>query len=128
MSTSILYLGLVVHKDSVTVAVSGAHDREPRLLDKPPYDLRRIRGCRGADGLNHAVARDQPALQKYGTTGIPCNSVLGVKNSAIPPHNRYRVRSRAGCSRAPSCRRSRALPRGSRGRLGGIAAPSTARR
>lgn len=43
MSAPILYLGLDVHKDSVTVAVFGAHDQEPRLLEKLPYDLRRIR-------------------------------------------------------------------------------------
>jgi transposase len=43
MSTPILYLGLDVHKDSVTVAVFAAGDREPRLLEKLPYDLRRIR-------------------------------------------------------------------------------------
>ena len=43
MSSPILYLGLDVHKDSVTVAVFGAHDREPRLLEKLPYDLPKIR-------------------------------------------------------------------------------------
>lgn len=43
MSAPILHLGMDVHKDSVTVAVFGAHDREPRLLEKLPYDLHRIR-------------------------------------------------------------------------------------
>jgi transposase len=43
MSAPILYLGLDVHKDSVTVAVFAAGEREPRLLEKLPYDLRRIR-------------------------------------------------------------------------------------
>ena len=43
MSSPILYLGMDVHKDSVTVAVFGVHDREPRLLEQLPYDLHRIR-------------------------------------------------------------------------------------
>jgi hypothetical protein len=43
VSAPILYLGLEVHKDSVTVAVFAAGEREPRLLEKLPHDLRCIR-------------------------------------------------------------------------------------
>lgn len=43
MSTSILYLGLDVHKDSVTVAVFDSGGNEPRLLEKLPYEHHRIR-------------------------------------------------------------------------------------
>lgn len=43
MSTSILYLGLDVHKDSVTVAVFGSTGAEPQRLEKLPYDLPKIR-------------------------------------------------------------------------------------
>jgi transposase len=75
MSTPILYLGLDVHKDSVTVAVFGAHDREPRLLERLPYDLRRIqrflqrlsrggeqiRACYEASGAGYVLQRQMTA-------------------------------------------------------------------
>jgi transposase len=40
---SILYLGLDVHKDSLTIAVFGPHGSEPRLVEKLPYDLPKLR-------------------------------------------------------------------------------------
>jgi transposase len=43
MSGSILYLGLDVHKDSVTIAVFDSRGSEPRHLDRLPYDPQRIR-------------------------------------------------------------------------------------
>ena len=43
MSAPILYLGMDVHKDSVTVAVFAPGGNEPLLLEKLPCDLKRIR-------------------------------------------------------------------------------------
>jgi transposase len=81
MSTPILYLGMDVHKDSVTVAVFGATDREPRLLEKLPYDLHRIRrflqrlsqnaeeirACYEASGAGYVLQRQLSAW------GYPCD-------------------------------------------------------
>ncbi len=43
MSASILYLGMDVHKDSLTVAVFGPSGNEPHLLEKLPNESHRIR-------------------------------------------------------------------------------------
>lgn len=75
MSSPILYLGLDVHKDSVTVAVFGAGDREPQLLEKLPYDLHKIhrflqrlsrngeqiRACYEASGAGYVLQRQLTA-------------------------------------------------------------------
>ena len=77
MSSPILYLGLDVHKDSVTVAVFGPSGSEPRLLDKLPYDLHKlrrflqrlskngeqIRACYEASGAGYVLQRQ---LQQWG--------------------------------------------------------------
>ena len=42
MSASILYLGMDVHKDSLTIAVFGPTGTEPQRLEKLPNDLHRI--------------------------------------------------------------------------------------
>ena len=77
MSSPILYLGLDVHKDSVTVAVFGSSGSEPRLLEKLPYDLHKIRrflqrlskngeqirACYEASGAGYVLQR---RLQQWG--------------------------------------------------------------
>ena len=39
----IFWVGLDVHKDSITAAVFRDRDPEPRRVDRLPYDLRKIR-------------------------------------------------------------------------------------
>lgn len=53
---SILYLGLDVHKDSITAAVFGERGPEPLQLEKLPYDLHKLRRflqrlCRGGETI-----------------------------------------------------------------------------
>ena len=75
MSASILYLGLDVHKDSITVAVFGPTGAEPRLVEKLPYDLPKlrrflqrltrdgeeIRACYEASGAGYVLQRQMQA-------------------------------------------------------------------
>lgn len=85
MSSPILYLGLDVHKDSVTVAVFGAGDREPQLLEKLPYDLHKIhrflqrlsrngeqiRACYEASGAGYVLQRQLTAWAITATSVLP---------------------------------------------------------
>src|SRR5260370_7144807 len=45
MSPSILYLGLDVHKESVTIAVLPADAPVPTRVEQLPYDLRKLQRC-----------------------------------------------------------------------------------
>ena len=73
---SIIYLGLDVHKDSVTIAVLPAHAKAPTRIDQYPNDfakLRRvferhakdgeIRACYEASGAGYVLQR---AMQRWG--------------------------------------------------------------
>lgn len=60
MSSPNLYLGLDVHEDSVTVAVFGAHDREPRLLEEL-----RLLAENQVVGEDHLVLGEYLALLEY---------------------------------------------------------------
>ena len=78
---SILYLGLNVHKDFLTLAAFGPHGSEPRLVERLPYDLpklrhfrqrltrngEQIRACHDASVAGYALQRQ---LQ---TWGYHCN-------------------------------------------------------
>lgn len=70
MATSNLFLGLDVHKDSVTVAVFVGHASEPERVDRlvnDPHKLRRyfqrladrgtIRACYEASGAGYVLQR-----------------------------------------------------------------------
>jgi hypothetical protein len=56
MSTPILYLGLDVHKDSVTVAVFGLR-RIRRFLQRPSNDGEQLRACNEASGAGCVLQR-----------------------------------------------------------------------
>lgn len=83
MSASILYLGMDVHKDSLTVAVFGPSGSEPRLLEKLPNETHRIRrflerlrrdgselrACYEASGAGYVLQR------QLTTWGIACEVI-----------------------------------------------------
>ncbi len=74
---SILYLGLDVHKDSITLAVFGPTGTEPLCLERLPYDLHKlrrflerltrrgeqIRACYEASGAGYVLQRE---LERWG--------------------------------------------------------------
>src|SRR6266480_1849418 len=71
MSSSILYLGLDVHKESVTIAVLPADAPAPTRLERLPYDLKKLqrfctrlaqggmalRGCYEASSAGYVLQR-----------------------------------------------------------------------
>lgn len=52
------WVGLDVHKDSVTAAVFRNRDRDPMCVDRMPYDLKKIRRY-----FKRLEAVDRPPLQ-----------------------------------------------------------------
>ena len=73
---SIIYLGLDVHKDSVTIAVLPAHAKAPTRIDQYPNDFAKlrhvferhakngeIRACYEASGAGYVLQR---AMQGWG--------------------------------------------------------------
>ena len=83
MSASILYLGMDVHKDSITVAVFAPTGNEPRLLEKLPNETHRIRrflerlrqdgtelrACYEASGAGYVLQR------QFSAWGIHCDVI-----------------------------------------------------
>ena len=89
-AASILYLGLDVHKDSVTIAVLPADAKTPTRIDQYPNDvatLRRvferhakdgeIRACYEASGAGYVLQRDgkrySAKWSSRGTTSSSCS-------------------------------------------------------
>lgn len=100
MSASIIYIGLDVHKESVTIAVLPAAARTPTSVDKLPNDekvLRKyfarvaqqgqLRCCYEASGAGYVLYRTLTAW------GYPCDviapSLIPVKSGHRRKHDRY---------------------------------------
>lgn len=101
MSASILYLGMDVHKDSITVAVFAPTGNEPRLLEKLPNDPHRIRrfldrlrkdgselrACYEASGAGYVLQR------QFATWGIHCEviapSLIPVRPGQKRKHDKH---------------------------------------
>jgi len=65
---SILYLGLDVHKDSLTLAVFGPHGSGPRLVERLPYEPPKLRRARAEVGV---AAPEGPRVTGLGTGDAP---------------------------------------------------------
>ena len=100
MSSSIIYLGLDVHKDSVTIAVLPADAKASTRIDKYPNDfakLRRvlerhakdgeIRACYEASGAGYVLQR---AMQGWGYhCDIIAPSLIPTKPGVQRKHDKY---------------------------------------
>jgi transposase len=99
-STSIIYLGLDVHKDSVTIAVLPAEAPAPTRIDKYPNDfakLRRVfercakdgelRACYEASGAGYVLQR---AMKEWGYhCDVIAPSLIPVKPGVQRKHDKY---------------------------------------
>lgn len=72
-SSAIIYLGMDVHKDSITIAVLPEHAKAPTRLERLPNDLGKLertaqggalRTCYEASGAGYVLHR---ALQEWAT-------------------------------------------------------------
>ena len=100
LAPSIIYLGLDVHKDSVTIAVLPADATAPTRIDKYPNDfakLRRvferqakdgeIRACYEASGAGYVLQR---AMQGWGYhCDVIAPSLIPVKPGVQRKHDKY---------------------------------------
>jgi transposase len=100
IAASIIYLGLDVHKDSVTIAVLPADAAAPTRIDKFPNDfakLRRVferhakggelRACYEASGAGYVLQR---ALQGWGHhCDVIAPSLIPVKPGVQRKHDKY---------------------------------------
>ncbi len=107
MSTTTFYVGLDVHKDSVTIAVFRNRDPEPMRVDRLPNDHRKlsryferlgaegaVRACYEASGAGYVLQR---ALADW---GFPC----GTRRPVLDPH----APRRASQNGSPRCYQDRA--------------------
>lgn len=99
-SVSTIYLGLDVHKESITIAVLPASAKVPTRVDKLPHDLRKIRryverlgpaesiqACYEASGAGYVVHR------AFADWGIACAviapSLIPTKPGVQRKHDKY---------------------------------------
>ena len=79
------WVGLDVHKDSVTAAVFRNRDPEPQRVDRLPYDLHKIRRyfqrLQKEDNARACYAMRPPAP----ATSFSALSSHGVSNASWPP-------------------------------------------
>ena len=111
MSASIIYLGLDVHKDSITIAVLPADAPTPTQVDRLPHDSRKLRSylarlaghgalrcCYEASGAGYVLQR---ALTQW---GYPCDvvapSLIPQRPGHQRKHDRYDARQLARLYRA----------------------------
>jgi transposase len=111
MSSSIIYLGLDVHKDSITVAVLPADAPAPTQVDRLPHDHRKLRAylarlaqqgelrcCYEASGAGYVLQRQ---LTQW---GYPCEivapSLIPQRPGHQRKHDRYDARQLARLYRA----------------------------
>jgi hypothetical protein len=109
MSRPILYLGLDVHKESVTIAVLPADAPAPIRLERLPYDLKKLHRffSRLADRGELPCLRARPAYNSAGDAGrdgitrsrCPNAGWLAPVGSAPPSPNRSRTSSAHWCTR-----------------------------
>ena len=107
-SPSIIYLGLDVHKDSVTIAVLPAGASAPTRIDKYPNDfakLRRVferlakdgelRACYEASGAGYVLQR---AMKEWGYhCDVIAPSLISIKPGVQRKHDKYDAGQLARC-------------------------------
>ena len=106
MSSSIIWIGMDVHKDTVMVAVFRGHAREAEVVQQLPNDLRKlrrffqrwqargeIRACYEASGAGYVLQRE---LTDWGS----CGDADGVK-AIVTTVRTIDALSLAGSSPAP---------------------------
>jgi transposase len=99
-SPSTIFLGLDVHKESVTIAVLPSDAASPTQIDKLPYDLRKlrryverlgpahtIRACYEASGAGYVLHRE------FASWGVACTviapSLIPTKPGVQRKHDKY---------------------------------------
>lgn len=111
MSTSIIYLGLDVHKDSVTIAVLPADTPTPTQVDRLPHERRKLRAylarlaaqgelrcCYEASGAGYVLHR---AITAWGYhCAVVAPSLIPQRPGHQRKHDRYDARQLARLYRA----------------------------
>lgn len=111
MSTSIIYLGLDVHKDSVMIAVLPAEAAAPTQVDRLPHDWRKLRAylarlaqpgelrcCYEASGAGYVLQRQ---LTQWGYhCEVVAPSLIPQRPGHQRKHDRYDARQLARLYRA----------------------------